>query len=450
MGRFFDYKALYEIARAVSSPSEVTGVLQAIVESVTKAIGAKGCAVLLLTQQKDQLVHSADYGLSKEYVQKGPVKFTRITTQVLEGKNVFVLDVSTDPRVEYRQEAIKEGIVSMLSVPMMLGKEPIGLLRIYTSEPRIYSFEEMDFLRAVANLGAVALDRARTHEAIAKANELLVREANELARLEVSREQLFNRLREMSIDLAKLEAGRKDLIRLLYEAGHDLKAPLAAVQSYMAVLLAGYAGEVPDKVRNIIERSSARVMQMIELISNIMDLSRLEAGQLVSDMKEASLEPVIKNSLEVVAGEADQKGITLKQELPQSLPKVWGDEIRLQQVLTNLLVNAVRYTPSGGSVTLRVTEKPQEVLIEVLDTGMGIPPQDMSRLFEEFFRCSNVEVPGTGLGLAIVKRIVGAHGGKVWAESPCPETGQGSKFSFTLPRGRAEYERGGNNGKGDH
>ena len=434
MARFVDYKALYEIARAVSSPLEVPGVLQAIVESVTKAIGAKGCAVLLLTPGKDQLVHSADYGLSKKYVQKGPVQFTRIMAEVLEGKNVFVLDVATDPRVEYRQEAIREGIVSMLSVPMMLGKEPIGLLRTYSSEPRIYSFEEMDFLRAVASLGAVALDRARTHEAIAKVNELLIREANELARLEVSREQILNRLRETSIHLAKLEAGRKDLIRLLYEAGHDLKAPLAAVQSYMSVLLAGYAGEVTDKVRNIIERSSARVMQMIELISNIMDLSGLEAGQLVSEMKEASLEPGIKNSLEVVAGEADQKGITLKQELPQPLPEVWGDEIRLQQVLTNLLGNAVRYTPSGGLVTLRVTEKPEEVLIEVMDTGIGIPPQDMSRLFEEFFRCSNVEVPGTGLGLAIVRRIVEAHGGKVWAESPCPDTGQGSRFSFTLPR----------------
>ena len=438
MARFVDYKALYEIARAISSPLEVANVLQAIVESVTRAIGAKGCALLLLTPEKDQLVHGADYGLSQEYVQKGPVRLTRIMTEVLEGKNVFVLDISTDPRVEYRQEAIKEGIASMLSVPMVLGKETIGVLRVYTSEPRMYSYEDMDFLRAVANLGAVALDRARTHEAVAKANELLVREANELARLEVSREQLMNRLRGMSVDVARLESGKKDLLRLLYEAGHDLKAPLAAVQSYMSVLLAGYAGEVPEKVRTIIERSSARVMQMIELISNVMDLSRLEAGQLVSEMKESSLEPAIKNALEVVAVEAEQKKIILKQELPQPLSKVWGDEIRLQQVLTNLLVNAVRYTPSGGLVTLWVTEKPEEMLIEVLDTGIGIPPQDMSHLFEEFFRCSNVEVPGTGLGLAIVRRIVEAHGGKIWAESPCRETGQGSKFSFTLPKGRAE------------
>ncbi len=438
---FVGHKALYEIARAVNSTLEVRGVLQSIVESVTKAVGAKGCAVLLLTTEKGQLTHSADYGLSREYVQKGPVRPTHILTEFADGKNVLMVDVSADARVEYREEAIREGIVSMLSVPMMLGEELVGVLRIYASESRSYSAEEIDFLRAAANLGALALDRAETHEAIAKANELLIQEARELARLEVSREYLHGRLREVARELIKLEEGRKDLLRLVYVAGHDLKAPLAAVQAYMAVVLEGYAGEIPDKVLKILKRSSTRVMQMIELISNIMDLSRLEAGQLISELKETSMESVIKNSLEVVAVEAQQKEIALKKELPQPLPKVRGDELRLQQVLTNLLVNAVTYTPSGGLVTLRVKEKPDEILIEVLDTGIGIPPQDMPHLFDEFFRGSNVEVPGTGLGLAIVKRIVEAHGGRVWAESPCPETGQGSRFSFTLPRqGQAQEE----------
>jgi len=441
MTGFVGHKALYEIARAVNSTLEVRGVLQSIVESVTKAVGAKGCAVLLLTADKGQLTHSADYGLSREYVQKGPVQPTHILTEFADGKNVLMVDVSADARVEYREEAIREGIVSMLSVPMMLGEELVGVLRIYASESRSHSAEEIDFLRAAANLGALALDRAGTHEAIAKANELLIQEAQELARLEVSREYLHGRLREVARELIKLEEGRKDLLRLVYVAGHDLKAPLAAVQAYMAVVLEGYAGEIPDKVLKILKRSSTRVMQMIELISNIMDLSRLEAGQLMSELRETGMESVIKNSLEVVAVEAQQKEIALKKELPQPLPNVRGDELRLQQVLTNLLVNAVTYTPSGGLVTLRVKEKPDEILIEVLDTGIGIPPQDMPHLFDEFFRGSNVEVPGTGLGLAIVKRIVEAHGGRVWAESPCPETGQGSRFSFTLPRqGQAQEE----------
>jgi signal transduction histidine kinase len=381
---------------------------------VTRAIGAKGCALLLLTPAKDQLLHIADYGLSGAYVQKGPVRTSPILAEVLEGKNVLVVDVSADPRVVYREEAIREGIASMLSVPVMLGKELVGVLRIYTSQHRIYSIDEIDFLGAVAHLGALALDRARAHEATAEAYE--------------------QQIREKTRELSNLEEGRKELLRLMYVAGHDLKAPLAAIESYMAVLLGGYAGELPENVRNIIERSSLRAMQMIELISDIMDVSRLEARQLIWEMKETHLEPVIKDSLEVVASEAAQKGIELKQQIPQPLPKVQGDQVRLQQVLTNLLVNAVRYTPSGGSVTLRVEEKPREVLFEVVDTGIGILPQEMPRIFEEFFRGSNVEAMGTGLGLAIVKKIVEAHGGKVWAESPCPETGQGSKFNLVLPR----------------
>lgn len=414
MGRIVDYKVLYEIAKTVNSTLEVSSVLQAIVESVTKAIGAKGCSLLLLDPEKDRLVRMADYGLSKEYVQKGRMRASPILAEVMQGKDVLVTDVATDPRVKYRDEAKKEGIISMLSVPVMLTEKPIGVLRVYTAEPRIYSSEETDFLRAAANLGAIALDKARTYESMTESCEL--------------------RIQEKTKELAKLEDGRKDLLRLLYVAGHDLKAPLAAVQSYMAVLLDSYAGELPGRIRNIVERSSIRLLQMIDLISDIMDVSRLEAGQLIQELKETPLEPVIKNSLEIVTNEAERKRIELKQELAQPLPPVRGDAPRLQQVLTNLLVNAVRYTPEGGQVMLRVKEKPEEVLIEVVDNGIGILLEDMPHIFDEFFRGSNVDVPGTGLGLAIVKRIVESHGGKVLAESPCPETGKGSKFSFTLPR----------------
>ena len=123
MGWSVGYKALYEIARAVNSTLEVPGVLQAIVQSASKAIGAKGCALLLLTPEGDQFVHSADYGLSRKYVRKGPVRPAPVLMEALEGEKVLVVDVSAVPRVEYREEAMREGIVSMLSVPMMLDKE---------------------------------------------------------------------------------------------------------------------------------------------------------------------------------------------------------------------------------------------------------------------------------------------------------------------------------------
>ena len=128
----------------------------------------------------------------------------------------------------------------------------------------------------------------------------------------------------------------------------------------------------------------------------------------------------------------------LRTELPDALPEVMFDTKRLQQVLVNLMVNAVNYTPRGGVVTLRVKDQERHILFEVLDTGVGIPPQDLPRVFEEFFRGSNVEPKGTGLGLSIARRIVEYMGGKIWVESPSPETGQGTKFSFTLPKERSE------------
>jgi signal transduction histidine kinase len=125
--------------------------------------------------------------------------------------------------------------------------------------------------------------------------------------------------------------------------------------------------------------------------------------------------------------------VGIKVEVPEVLPPIKGSAPRLKQVITNLVNNAIRYTP-GGNVTVRVQEQGDDLLIEVMDTGIGIPREDMPRLFEDFFRGSNVEIKGTGLGLSIAKRIVEAHGGKIWVESPCPETNTGCRFSCTLPK----------------
>jgi len=125
--------------------------------------------------------------------------------------------------------------------------------------------------------------------------------------------------------------------------------------------------------------------------------------------------------------------ITLDVEVPDSTPKVYASGRRLQQVLYNLISNAINYTREGRAF-VRVKEHGNEITVEVMDTGIGIPPGDLPRLFTDFFRCSNVMRKGTGLGLSISKRIIEAHGGKIWAESPCPETSTGSRFTFTLPK----------------
>ena len=162
------YQSLYEVAAAVNSARAPEGVLRSIVESVAKAMGAKGCSLMLLTPDRKLLLHTAAYGLSDWYVRKGPVSADKSISEALEGKAVAVLDATEDERVQYREQAEKEGIASILSVPMMLREESIGVIRVYTAEPYHFTMDDMYFVGAVANLGAIALENARLYDSVQK------------------------------------------------------------------------------------------------------------------------------------------------------------------------------------------------------------------------------------------------------------------------------------------
>lgn len=420
------FKALYEIAKEINSSLAVDQVLNAIVESTAKAIGVKGCSLMLLTPDGEQLIHTIAYGLSDWYLRKGPVKADLVISEALHGKPVAVTDIATDPRVQYREQAVKEGIASMLSIPLRLRDKVTGILRIYTADSRQFSPQEIDFLEAVANLGAIALERAQSHQT-----------------LETAYEHCLLDVEQSKKELERLEESKNQLMRFLSIAAHDLKSPLAAIQSYFNVILGGFAGELNEKQRQMIERSDQRVKELLELISDLLDISRIETGQIVKEMKEVSLKEVLEPPLEDARTTAESKKTTLVLDMPAELPRIYASPNRLRQVFANLLSNAIKFTPEGGTITLRIRCQNNKIESQVSDTGIGIPPQDLPRIFEEFFRASNVESPGTGLGLTIVKRIVEAHGGKIWAESPCPETGFGTKFTFTLPIVVKEAKEGG-------
>ena len=162
------YQSLYEVAAAMNSAHAPEAVLQSIVERVTKAVGAKGCSLMLLTPDRKVLLHTVAYGLSDWYIKKGRVSVDKSISESLEGKPVAVLDASKDERIQYREQAKKEGIASILSVPMMLREETIGVIRVYTAEPRQFTMDDMYFVGAVANLGAIALENARLYEAVQK------------------------------------------------------------------------------------------------------------------------------------------------------------------------------------------------------------------------------------------------------------------------------------------
>ncbi len=290
------------------------------------------------------------------------------------------------------------------------------------------------FSRVVGVLFAVAtLSYGCTYVVTAVAGELRRRQ-REMVRL---RDQLIEKRTEelelASNEIAKLEDERNRFARFLGVVAHDLQSPLVATQSLISYILDGYTGQITEGQKDLLDRGVRRIDSLLTLITDLLDIPRIETGQIKREMREISLNEVVKRSLEGLDSLAEQKGLTLKVELPAVEPRVNGASRRLQQVMTNLVSNAINYT-NEGTVLVKVADGDNEARVEVIDSGIGILPEDLPRLFNDFFRGSNVGSKGTGLGLSISKRIVEAHGGKIWAESPAPETKKGSKFSFTIPK----------------
>lgn len=167
------YHSLYEVAAALNSARTPEDVLNAIVQNTAEASGAKGCALMLLTPDKSLLLHTAAYGLSDRYVRKGPVSADKSIAQALEGRPVAVLNAVEDDRIQYQKQAREEGIASILSVPVLLRGEAIGVMRVYTAQPRHFTDADMYFVGAVANLGAIALENARLYDSAKKDYEEL-------------------------------------------------------------------------------------------------------------------------------------------------------------------------------------------------------------------------------------------------------------------------------------
>ena len=323
---------------------------------------------------------------------------------------------------------------AMVMVSLLVGLEYTGAIPHVNLEGFVLPWRYQEGSRILAVLIALAtILYSTTYIATAISGELRKRQRQVVQLREDLLHEKTRELEQSSREIAKLEEEKDRFLRFISIAAHDLKAPLTAIQGYLWVMVGGFSGELNEKQKNMLERSSHRITGLLNLISDLLDIPRIETGQIVQEMKDISLRQCVRNCIQEQRSLAKEKGVKLKVELPETLPKIRGSSPRLQQVITNLVNNAIIYTPEGA-VTLRVKEGDNDIQFEVMDTGIGIPREDLPRMFEDFFRGSNVETKGTGLGLSIAKRIVEAHGGTIWAESPCPGSDTGSKFTFTLPK----------------
>jgi NtrC-family two-component system sensor histidine kinase KinB len=200
----------------------------------------------------------------------------------------------------------------------------------------------------------------------------------------------------------------------------------------LSLLRESALGGLKAKERQLLAGAEEDLKRLRAMVGDLLDLSRMEAGRLVMEIARASLPAIVEKALEAMRAQARESSIELSAQLPAELPPVLADADKILWVLTNLLANALRYTPRGGFVRIAALQEERFVRIEVHDNGRGIPYEDQPRIFEKFFQAkSQPEVRGSlGIGLAICKEIVRAHGGTIWVDSA---PGRGSTFSFTLP-----------------
>ncbi|MFC1712633.1 sensor histidine kinase [Candidatus Poribacteria bacterium] len=244
--------------------------------------------------------------------------------------------------------------------------------------------------------------------------------------------------RSLTILQADLQEAYNDLeeaatakSRFILMVTHELRSPLAAVQSMLTVISEGYAGDVSEKSKELIERSESRIVVLLELVSELLDAERLSETR--REQIDVRLSDVIVKVSDGIQGRAEAKGVSLEVNIPEDhvVIKSYGSD--LERLFGNLLSNAVKYTPPGGTARLTVDASEDVVNFVVTDTGIGIPEEAMENLFTEFFRAENARKTaeyGTGIGLSVVKRIVDEHNGEISVES---ELGKGTQFSVSLP-----------------
>ncbi len=240
---------------------------------------------------------------------------------------------------------------------------------------------------------------------------------------------------------SRLHNATTTLTYFLSIISHELKSPLAAIENYLQVLLGGFAGPLNERQQRMLERCTLRVNDLRALITDIVDLARMNPDQIQADFTVLDPYEIATQALEDVRLAAAQKEISIQVDTSPQLQPIVAAPRRLRQVFSNLLSNAVKFSPDGGMVILRVKDEPERLVVEVMDEGIGIPADEQQLVFEDFFRSRNAEgIAGAGLGLSIAKKIVEAHQGKIWVESPYAEGKSGTRFTVVIPRDLATLE----------
>jgi signal transduction histidine kinase len=401
-------RALAEVSQAVNSTLDLQEVLNTIVARAVQLSAADTGVVYEHDQARGTLELRATYGISLELVDELMAR----TLRMGEGATgraasthapVEVADVQEEGAYTGRlREALdRAGYRAVLAVPLLHGERVLGGLTVTRRKPGKFPPEVVALLQTFATQSTLAIQNAR-----------LFREIEQKGR--------------------ELEIASQHKSQFLANMSHELRTPLNAILGYTELVVDGIYGAVPQKIQEVVERVQKSGRHLLGLINDVLDISKIEAGQLKLSVGDYSFHDVVQSVTTAVESLAAEKKLALKVDLPGDLPVAAGDERRITQVLLNLVGNAIKFTDTG-EVAISVHAADSKFLVAVRDTGPGIDTEHQQKIFEEFQQVDSSPTKtkgGTGLGLAIAKRIVEMHGGRIWVESTL---GLGSTFFVQLP-----------------
>ena len=408
-----ELKALGEVSQTVNSTLDLETVLTSIVRHAVKISKADAGTIYEYDEDEQVFLARINYGVSDGFIEELNKAGLRIGDKTVIGQAALkrspnqvpdLLEDLNHPFPHVRQA----GFRALLAVPLLREDRLIGGLIVRRKAPGAFPEQLVELLQAFAAQSVLAIHNAR----------------------------LFQEIEEKGRELAIADKHKSEF---LANMSHEFRTPLNAILGYTELIIDHIYGEVPEKIRDVLLRVENSGRHLLSLINDVLDLSKIEAGQLTLSLNDYSLQEVIQTVFTSVEALAAEKDLELKLSIQKDMTIGKADEQRIAQVLMNLLGNAIKFTEEG-QVAVSVAVNNNTFQVSVSDTGPGLSTEAQQKIFEEFYQADGSltrKKGGTGLGLSISKKIIEMHGGRIWVES---ELGEGSNFQFTLPV-RVERQR---------
>ena len=407
-------EALEEAAAVVSSTLELDQVLDRILEQVSRVVSNDATNIMLIEGGQARIVRWRGYERfgAEELVSTVVFRIPEVPNlqQMLDSKEPIVIpDTATYPGWVY--VPVQEWLCSYAAAPIIVRGKVIGFLNVDSATPGFFTQSHVEALRVFADHAAAAIENAR----------------------------LYSELKEAYGELKEFDKRKSEFLSTV---SHELRTPLTPIKSCLENMLGEMYGSISEKQQARLEMALASANDEARLVENLLDLVRIQEGRVSLDLEFESVTDIVQSIIQVFEYDAEEKQIGLRAELPTEDDLVTQlDRGKIKQVLSNLVHNAIKFTPTkGGSVTVSALSEGEWIKVRVADTGIGIPENELERIFDRFYQVDSSltrKVGGTGIGLNIAKEYVEMHGGKIWVESKLRE---GSTFTFTLPKGRGSKD----------